>query len=102
MTKVLATETTETVTVMVTSTVIPIPSAVPATKSLSLPDTAFVNTFLPIMASLIGDVAVILTVSMMIVCVVIRFKNEPLSTAGTTIDHIDYVNGIGNRSREFT
>ena len=83
MTKAL-TETTEIVTVMLISTVIPISSAVTVPATKSPPDTIFVNTLLPIMASVIGDVAVILTVSMMIVCVVVRFKKGPLST-GTTI-----------------
>ena len=70
--------------VMVTSMVIPISSAVTVPTTKSPPDTVFVNTLLPVVASLIGDVAVILTVSMMIVCVVVRFKKEPLSTGTTT------------------
>ena len=82
MTKAL-TETTEIVTVMLISTVIPISSAVKVPATKSPPDTVLVNTLLPIMASVIGDVAVILTVSM-IVCVIVRIKKGPLSIGTTT------------------
>ena len=49
-------------------------------------DTALLNNiFFPIVASFIGDIAVILIVSIMIVCVVIRFKKRQNIISTTTV-----------------